>query len=667
MESILGRGYSINEETDLIEQYSPLSSTIDEDLEQDDDLFYTEGEHVQVRNEDEEQEEDDDNSSTVPNSNGTLSTTSIDELSGMNLSAFKPPALKLMPVEATPPPTPLVPRRLLDPLTSATNDFQKMTINTNLPLTPPRNAVDLNNTNWSLGTTNSTSDLRNNLNNINTPMINNNNNNSLFSRPSDTTPKTATSANLLTPTSIDRFFTGHRRLSDSNFISSTTLDHPLAISTTTTTSSRNTSTSIQNNELANESNHLYSYMDQIVEGNLGTNGTPSTTTSWSTLISSNSANNDDLLSFSSLSRTRINSSSYAPSTPQLNFKPLQQSSPLQVQPQSMHLPASPYPQRLNSASAIFQPSSNTTPSSNGPFSHSSAFHPQSPVTHQNQHLLSLSQQTQRPLWQQQQQQQQPPPPPPPMPQSSIASQQSSQPPQQHRPLLPIGMSPMPPPPPPQSLQQQQQSQSAMNQLQNNDAWLLAEMTAMLRQNQQQQMTAFNTNITLSSAAQQILAASSNNNNNRPLRSEKIDIEIIKHLIREARWKRRCGMKKEVCVFCRNNGENELIYTSHSLKDSVGNVTCPILRAYQCPICGATGAQAHTIKYCQAAGDDSNRHVATPYEKMIRTQCMQTFGLDDNLTTSMPALFGPIGSNSPGGSPASLWPAALTGAWPGSNL
>ncbi len=53
--------------------------------------------------------------------------------------------------------------------------------------------------------------------------------------------------------------------------------------------------------------------------------------------------------------------------------------------------------------------------------------------------------------------------------------------------------------------------------------------------------------------------------------------------------------------------------------------------------------------------------------MIRTQCMQTFGLDDNMTTSMPAIFGPIGSNSPGGnSPASLWPA-LTGGWPGSNL
>jgi len=75
MESILGRGYSINEESDLIDQYSPLSSTIDEDIEQDDDLFYAE----------DNAEEEEDNSSTKPTSNGTLSTSSIDEISGMGL------------------------------------------------------------------------------------------------------------------------------------------------------------------------------------------------------------------------------------------------------------------------------------------------------------------------------------------------------------------------------------------------------------------------------------------------------------------------------------------------------------------------------------------------------------------------------------------------------
>ena len=269
----------------------------------------------------------------------------------------------------------------------------------------------------------------------------------------------------------------------------------------------------------------------------------SSTTSWSTLISSNSATNDDTLSFSSLTRTRLNSNSYAPSTPQLNFKPIQQSSPLQALPPS-HLTTSPFPQRVNTANSLFLSNSNST-SINSPLNHSSSYHPQSPVTHQTHQLLPLPQQTQRPLWQQ--------PPPP------LSAQLPIQ--QQHRPLLPIGMPPLPHPQP----LQQQQTQPIVNQFQSNDAWLLAEMTAMLRQNQQQQTGTFNTNVTLSTAAQQILATNTNNNNstnnnnnnynnnnnnNRPLRSEKIDIEIIKHLIREARWKRRCGMKKEV---------NEYIY------------------------------------------------------------------------------------------------------------
>ncbi len=108
-----------------------------------------------------------------------------------------------MPVEATPPPTPLIRHRLLDPINSTTNAFEIMAINTNLPLTPPRSA-DVTNTNWLLRTT--TNEIRNN--------------NSLHSRVTDTTPKTTTTPSLLTPTSIDRYFSGHRRLSDSAFTSS---------------------------------------------------------------------------------------------------------------------------------------------------------------------------------------------------------------------------------------------------------------------------------------------------------------------------------------------------------------------------------------------------------------------------------------------------------------
>lgn len=53
----------------------------------------------------------------------------------------------------------------------------------------------------------------------------------------------------------------------------------------------------------------------------------------------------------------------------------------------------------------------------------------------------------------------------------------------------------------------------------------------------------------------------------------------------------------VCVFCRNNGESEEVYLSHLLKGPDGKTTCPILRAYTCPICKASGDESHTIKYC----------------------------------------------------------------------
>lgn len=52
-----------------------------------------------------------------------------------------------------------------------------------------------------------------------------------------------------------------------------------------------------------------------------------------------------------------------------------------------------------------------------------------------------------------------------------------------------------------------------------------------------------------------------------------------------------------CVFCKNNGESELTYKSHSVKDSRGHVTCPRLFSYVCPMCNATGKAAHTTKYC----------------------------------------------------------------------
>nr|CAX32468.1 nanos-like protein [Isodiametra pulchra] len=62
--------------------------------------------------------------------------------------------------------------------------------------------------------------------------------------------------------------------------------------------------------------------------------------------------------------------------------------------------------------------------------------------------------------------------------------------------------------------------------------------------------------------------------------------------------------KHCCVFCKNNGEMESVYASHVLKNEEGVIVCPILRAYTCPICGVSGDNAHTIKYCPQGNNES---------------------------------------------------------------
>lgn len=52
-----------------------------------------------------------------------------------------------------------------------------------------------------------------------------------------------------------------------------------------------------------------------------------------------------------------------------------------------------------------------------------------------------------------------------------------------------------------------------------------------------------------------------------------------------------------CAFCFQNKEPSRVYTSHELKDSLGNVTCPQLAKHVCEVCGATGKMAHTRSYC----------------------------------------------------------------------
>lgn len=76
------------------------------------------------------------------------------------------------------------------------------------------------------------------------------------------------------------------------------------------------------------------------------------------------------------------------------------------------------------------------------------------------------------------------------------------------------------------------------------------------------------------------------------------------------------IKQQVCVFCRNNGESESFYTSHCLKDAEGKVTCPVLRAYTCPLCGANGDLSHTIKYCPE-NNQASKTSATVASQMKR--------------------------------------------------
>ncbi len=87
---------------------------------------------------------------------------------------------------------------------------------------------------------------------------------------------------------------------------------------------------------------------------------------------------------------------------------------------------------------------------------------------------------------------------------------------------------------------------------------------------------------------------SNFSNKKKLRSENLQIDFSQFNFKPTKT----GNKTLSCNFCRNNGEPEHIYMSHSFKNIRGVVTCPILASYKCEYCGESGSGAHTITYCK---------------------------------------------------------------------
>jgi hypothetical protein len=74
-------------------------------------------------------------------------------------------------------------------------------------------------------------------------------------------------------------------------------------------------------------------------------------------------------------------------------------------------------------------------------------------------------------------------------------------------------------------------------------------------------------------------------------------QLVEDIYIQPRMRRRLPTLIE-CVFCKNNNEEPDVYKSHILKDPESRIVCPILRAYDCPIChNGGGDNAHTVRYC----------------------------------------------------------------------
>ncbi|XP_068235322.1 nanos homolog 2-like [Palaemon carinicauda] len=64
-----------------------------------------------------------------------------------------------------------------------------------------------------------------------------------------------------------------------------------------------------------------------------------------------------------------------------------------------------------------------------------------------------------------------------------------------------------------------------------------------------------------------------------------------------------GEQSKYCGFCKTYGAKEEEYRNHHLRDVNGKLECGVLRKYVCPICSATGDDAHTVNYCPLKGQN----------------------------------------------------------------
>uniref|UniRef100_A0A3B5JZ24 Nanos homolog 3 n=2 Tax=Takifugu rubripes TaxID=31033 RepID=A0A3B5JZ24_TAKRU len=81
------------------------------------------------------------------------------------------------------------------------------------------------------------------------------------------------------------------------------------------------------------------------------------------------------------------------------------------------------------------------------------------------------------------------------------------------------------------------------------------------------------------------------------RFQHADIKGTAKVTRRWRTPETQALETRLCQFCKNNEESVLVYRSHWLKGPTGEVLCPFLRKYVCPLCGATGPKAHTLRFC----------------------------------------------------------------------